>query len=815
MIGNYFKVARRKLIREKLYSLISVVGLAVGLACCLLIFLYVRDELSFDRFHDKANDISRLIRVQHKPGQEPEHSPSVTYNIAPELEANFPEVESAVRLTDGRYVVSREGESFTQHALHVDPGFLSMFSFPLIRGHAETALDGPGSAVITPQTATKFFGAEDPLGKVLSINLGETTLDFTVTGIIQEAPENSSIQYDLLIPIDPLKHNFPEDLLYSWNIVVMQTFVQLAPGTDRGAFEQKLSTLTDRLFVQEELGFRRSYQLQPLTDIHLTSQLSGVTEPVSSPVYSRILAAIAFAVLLLACINFTTLAVGRSAGRAREVGLRKVLGAGRGQLARQFWGEAFLLSLSALVLGMVLAELSLPTFNALAQKHLSLRPFSDWTLIPALVGLALITAFLAGLHPALLLSRLCPADSLRGNVSLGGKNRLTHALIVLQFAVSVALMVSTLIISSQMRYVQGHNLGYDRNLVLSFSTGTYGETAASLVSRFRQELEDQPAVVSVTGYSFGFGDSWLKITYGSDGMNLNIGEDITAPGASTGPGAEANYFYINWVDPYYLPTMGISLANGRNFSPDVPSDQEGAILVNQTAARALGWDDPIGQKLPAGLQQARVIGVVGDFNFYPLHRRIEPLVLHMLRHDHLSSVYEIAVRIKADDIPATLSLLEQTWRRVSDGRPFDYDFVDQRVAMQYAAERRWMSIVEYASVLSLLIACLGLFGLSSLAVAKRTKEVGIRKVVGASIGRIVGMFAGGFVKLVILANIIAWPVAYTVMSRWLEDFAYRTAITLTTFVLAGGVCLSVALLAVGYQAVKAALANPVDALRYE
>jgi putative ABC transport system permease protein len=366
-----------------------------------------------------------------------------------------------------------------------------------------------------------------------------------------------------------------------------------------------------------------------------------------------------------------------------------------------------------------------------------------------------------------------------------------------------------------MGYISGHNLGYDRNLVLTFPTGTYAETAADLASRFRQELSGQPVVVSVTGYSFGFGESWLRVSHGENGMNINIGEDITSPGPSEGPGLATNYFYINWVDPYYLPTMGITVDQGRNFSPNIPSDKEGAILVNQTAVKTFGWDDPLGQQLPAGFQQARVVGVVEDFHFYPLHRRIEPLVLHMPRHDHLSSMYQIAVRIRGGDIPMTLSLLEQTWRRVSGGMPFDYHFLDQRVAEQYAAEKRWMSIVKYSSMFSLLIACLGLFGLTSLAVAKRTKEVGIRKVLGASAARIVTMFAGDFFKLVLVANAIAWPVAYLIMSRWLQSFTYRASMTITTFILTAILSLGVALLTISIQAIKAALTNPVESLRYE
>lgn len=815
MIGNYFKVARRSLIRDKLYSLISVVGLAVGIACCLLIFLYVQDELSYDKFHGKAGDIYRLIRVEQKPGKEPESSPSVCYNIADELKGNFPEVENAVRLANGTFVVSHQEKSLSQRALYVDPGFLNMFSFPLLVGDAASALDDPGSVVITPEMAHRYFGDKNPMGKVLSVKLGEAQPDFTVTGVIQEAPDNSSIQYDFLILTDLLKHGIPEELLHNWNIVVLQTFVELSPGGDASDFEQKLAAFTERLFGEEKRGFQRSYRLQPLADIHLDPRYEGVTEPVSDPVYAYILSAIALAVLLLACINFTTLAVGRSSSRAREVGLRKVLGAGRGQLMGQFWGEALLLSLGALVLGIVLAELFLPAFNALAQKQMALRPFSSPVLLPVLLGLALFTAFLAGMYPALLLSRLYPVDSLRGKMKAGSKNVLVQGLVVLQFAVSVVLIASTLIISSQMRFIRDRDLGYDRSLVLTFPTGTSGENSAQLVSRFRNELSGEPEIAGVTGYAFGFGDSWLRVSHGQDGTNMNIGEDITSPGTSEEPDVTTTYYYVNWVDPYYVSTMGITISQGRDFSPEIPSDELGAVLINQTAVKAFGWDDPVGRQLPAGMQQARVVGVMEDFNFYPLQRRIEPLVLHIPRHDHFSSIFEIGVRIRTQNLPATLSLLERTWHRVSGGVPFDYQFLDDRVARQYAAEQRWMSIVQYSTAFSLVIACLGLFGLTSLAVAKRTKEVGIRKVLGASVARLVGMLAGDFIKLVLVANLIAWPVAYIVMNRWMQGFAYRAGLTLTTFLVTGILSVGIALLTVSFRAAKAALSNPIETLRYE
>jgi putative ABC transport system permease protein len=590
----------------------------------------------------------------------------------------------------------------------------------------------------------------------------------------------------------------------------------LYPDADVNALEERISSHIGGLSGYEGDGVKLSYSLQPLTQVHLNPILDGEMIASSDPVYSYILSGIAFAVLLIACINFMTLAIGRSSGRAREAGLRKVLGALRGQLMRQFWGEALLLSVAALVLGIAVAEAILPTFNDLAQKQLSFGLSSNWTLLLGLGGLALLTAFLAGIYPAVLLSKLLPVDSLRGSVVPGGKNRLIQGLIVLQFAIAVFLIVGTFIMSSQIDYIRNADLGYDKELVIMFPTGIEGEEGADLLTRYRTELSDQQAVVDVSGYSYRFGQSWLYINLSEEGgTTVLIGEDVTGPSYSSNAADLRIYFYLNWVDPYYIPTMGMNIVEGRNFSDSRPSDLNGAILINQTAAKTLGLDDPVGKKLPRGFGDAVIVGVVEDFHYYPLHREIEPLVLHMPRNDNLSSIFEIAVRIQGDRIPETLSLLDETWGRVSNGMPFNYEFLDDEVAEQYAAEQRWRRIVQYSSVLSVLVTCLGLFGLTSLAVTKRTREVGIRKTLGASVTRLVMMFTGGFVKLVVIANVIAWPVAYYVMNHWLGNFAYRTTIGIATFLATGLLVLMVALLTVSYQATRAALANPVEALKHE
>ena len=816
MLSNYIKIAYRSLIRNKLYSAISIVGLSIGIACCSLIFLYVQNELSFDSFHSNAENIYRVIYGESGQGELSDGTPSTSALLRQELKESFPEVEWATRISGSQLVVTLDDKSFTELVVHVDADFFSMFSFPLIEGDAASILDDPGSVVLTPEIARKYFGEDDPIGRTVSIQLGETNREFSVAGIIEEAPATSSIQYDLLISTQLLKYTVPEEFLETWDIILFSTYVQLYPDADIVALEERISSHVGELSGYEADGVTVSCGLQPVTQVHLNPNFDGEMVASSDPVYSYILSGIAFAVLLIACINFMTLAIGRSSGRAREAGLRKVLGALRGQLMRQFWGEALLLSVMALVVGVALAEAFLPTFNDLAQKQLSFGLSSNWTLLLGLVGLALITAFLAGVYPAILLSKHLPVDALRGSVIPGGKNRLIQGLIVLQFAIAVFLIAGTFTMSSQINYIRNADLGYDKDLVVMFPTGMEGDEAAGLLTRFRTELSDQPAVADVTGYSYRFGQSWLYINLSEEGgTTVLIGEDVTGPGYSSNAADLKTYFYVNWIDPYYIPTMGINIVEGRNFSESRASDLNGAILINQTAVKTLGLDDPVGKKLPRGFGDAAIVGVVEDFHYYPLHREIEPLVLHMPRNDNLSSIYEIAVRIQGDRIPATLSLLEETWGRVSNGMPFNYEFLDDEVAEQYAAEQRWRRIVQYSSVLSVMVTCLGLFGLTSLAVAKRTREVGIRKTLGASVTRLVMMFTGGFVRLVLIANLIAWPVAYLVMSYWLEGFAYRASIGVVTFLLTGLVVLLVALVTVSYQATKAALANPVDALKHE
>jgi putative ABC transport system permease protein len=818
MFGNYLKIAYRNLIRSKLYTSISVVGLATGVACCILIFLYVQDELTYDRFHDNAENICRAIRVRTSPDGTVSAKPYTCGLLGPLLETDFPEVSRSTRLVGSQLVVRVEDKSFSETVQMVDPGFLEMFTFPLLFGEGQRVLSDPTSLIITTETARKYFGDDDPMGRVVELQLDETFREFTVTGVIHPAPTNSSIEFDLLISTANIKQIFPPGLMDSWENGCVQTFVQLRPGTDMEGFRIKLNGHVAGLTRDFEFNNddKLSYRLQPLTDIHLNTAYSAVHGSSSNPLYSYVLSGIALAILLIACINFTTLAVGRATGRAKEVGVRKAVGADRGQLARQFWMEALLLSLGAVLMGTMLSELMLPVFNQLTHKQLILTFKSNHVLLPALLGLFLVTAFVAGAYPALYQSSLSTVASLKGTARVSSRNGLMRALVAVQFTVSVILIIATLTMSRQMRFIANRDLGYDQEWVVTIPVDASGEKTSIILERYRKELSGRPGILSVTGYSFPLGSYWMRVfPKEGPGTCISFGEDITKSAGESGTPEERSFFYANFVDYDYLPTLGVKIVEGRNFSREFPSDATGSVLINRAAMKAFGWEDAVGRQLPFGFDDMTVVGLMEDFHFYPVHRKIEPLVISLPGTGWLTSIGEIAVRINSQDVPETIALLEEIWKETAEGLPFSYAFLDDQVADQYAAEKRWEHIVRYASALSLLVACLGLFGVASLAVARRKKEIGIRKVVGAKVSNIVTIFLREFVLLVVLASLIASPVAYLVMSRWLENFAYRTPIGAFVFILATAVALAIAMITVIYQVLKAALANPVESLRYE
>ncbi len=813
MWKNYFKIAVRTLKRQKGYAFINIFGLALGIACCVLLFLYVQHEWTHDRFHEKAERIFRAVRVTTAPGGEQSLKASGPAPLAPALEATFPEVERAVRLADGGVSVQHEDTSFEEHVLYADSAFFAVFSFPLLRGDPQTALAEPNVVVLTEEAARTYFGTDDPMGQTLFVKFGgfvEEALDLRVTGVVAGPPPNSSIQFDLLLPFSARTYRFApavrEAVLAQWDFPIAGTFVLLRDAEQAPALEAKLTTFFKDaqasnpgedffMFGQGEFAQLR---LQPLTDAHLSPEVDpSALEAPGNPLYAYLLAGVALLVLALACINFTTLSLGRSAGRAKEVGVRKVVGAYRGQIRRQFWGEALLTSGAALVLGLALAQLFLPVFNGLVGQELRLDFFEQPETLLFLIGLMLVVGLLAGSYPALVLSRFEPTRILRGHGILGGGRRLTRALVVVQFTLSIALVAGALVMSAQLRFMQT-DLGFNQEQIVRIEELGSTGTGQEIYEPFRQEAERYPGVERIAGAAFSFFGSGFRYP-------LALGD--------TGR-VEAR---IIPVTETFLETLGIEVVEGRGLS----AERASGALVNRAFVRAMGWPSALGRRLPSSAERAsfsaidsaEVVGVVADFHTRSMHERIEPTVF--LPSADFGGVSSIYVRIAPEGIPQTLAFLEETWQQVAPDRPFQYTFLDEVVAEAYEAEQQWRAIIRYAAGFALVIACFGLFGLAALAAERRTKEIGIRKVLGASATSIVGLLSKDFLKLVLVAFVIAAPVAYWAASTWLEDFAYRIDLGPWLFLAAGGAVCAVALGAVSYQAIRAALANPVDALRSE
>jgi len=805
MLKNYLKIAWRNLLRQKLYAFINIFGLAIGLAFCALIFLYVRDEHTFDRFHEQRDQIYRVYKAIYNPdGSTDRKNVWLPIPLGPAMKADLPEVEQYVRFQQRQYFVKAGTEAFKEDIVFADASIFEVFTFPLLRGDPKTALADLNNVVLSEKMARKYFGDTDPTGQRLGIRLSDRFEDFIVTGIAKETPGNSSIRFDILGPFSRVML-LDADAADQWGWNSYFTFVQVKENTVMADLEEKLIAFRAKYFPNEVQELRKEglwsgdgipirFHLQRLTDIHLNTQIDGGLTPPSNPSYSYILGSIALGVLLIACINFMTLAIGRSASRAREIGLRKVVGAPRTQLMRQFWGEAILLSCLALAIGIGLAELLLPVFNDLAGKTLRFDYVGNADTLLALLSLVLGTGLVAGSYPALLLSRTQPVETLKNRLKLGGSNVLTRSLVVLQFALSVFLIVSTFVMLRQLRYLQTKDLGFDKEQVVVIPLqGLDGQRVLRL---FQNELGNRSDIAGVTGINNAFAWGTWSTNFKYEG--------------------EKKVVYIYRVDSNFLNVLGMNLVAGRNFDPKRVADSMHAVIINEAMARDLGWSDPVGQVV-SGLFENKpsrdptVIGVVKDFNFRSLHNPVEPIVMTLGMDD----IYFILARIRPGDVSGTLSALRATWEKIAPEVPFTYNFLDDDLDRQYQSEQRWGRIVGYASFFAIVVACLGLFGLAALTVAGRTKEIGIRKVLGASVTSVTALISNDFVWLVFIGIVLAAPAAYFTMSRWLENFAYRIDISWWVFALAGGLALLVALLTVSTQAIRAALANPVEALRYE
>jgi len=809
MFKNYLKIALRNLLRQKLYAFINIFGLALGVACCLLILLFVEHEWSFDKFHAKANRLYRAIIVEHKADGEVQQMAYQPLPLGSTLQEEYPEIEQTVRIFTGGGSVSYGDKHFSEGFIFIDPTFFEVFNFPLLKGDPAKALTDPNSVVITRRIAEKYFGAEDPIGKQLITKNWRGQVDAVVTGVAENPPDNSSIQFDFAMHIT----KFPqyERNLTRWRNFNGSVYVLLKGGAESKTLESKFPPFVTKYWgdmrkENQERGTMAKgddalqLRLQPIAAMHLDTSVGSSNEPVSNPMYAMILAGIAILVLAIACINFITLALGRSTSRAREVGMRKVLGAFRLQLVRQFGGEALLLSGLAFVLGLVLAELFLPVFKQFTQKNLSLQQLSGGWALPAMFGLLPLIGLLAGGYPAAFISRFQPAPVLKGTLKLRQRSLFTLLLVVFQFGLAIFLIVCAIFIARQQQFIASRHLGYNPEHVIAINSfGGSSKDGDKKMLRLREALNAHPQqVLNVTGTSAAFNKGWDLNSFDHEGVERSA--------------------FIFGVDYDYLDMLGIKLTAGRNFSRELQSDLMNSVIVNEALVQEYGWQEPIVGRRLSGWNDKKVpggpivIGVVKDYHFLSLHRRIQPAVLLM---DPDFGINDILVRVSATNIPATIKLIEEKWRTVAPNTPFDFTFVNEDIQRQYETDQRWQKIISYSTVFAVMLACLGLFGLATLAATSRTKEIGIRKVLGASVTRVVSLLSREFALLVLLANLLAWPFAYLVTNKVLQNYAYRIDITWWVFAFAGGVALFIALLTVSTQAIKAALANPVEALRYE
>jgi putative ABC transport system permease protein len=801
MFKNYLKIALRNSLKQKSYALINIFGLAVGMACCLLILLYLQEEWAFDAFHSKRDRLYRINKTVVAENGEVRHTVEMPGNFAPTLVQDYPEVESAVRLRpwwSEMLVTHGEKKLKIDHVVFTDSTFFQIFDFALLAGDPQQVLRQPLTAVITEEVAQQFFGDADPMGQVLE---GLFDMPLTVTGVAQKPPAQSHIQFDILISWSTSTNSAYAgrfDWMNRWVTQAVFSYVLLTPGTDPQALEARFPAFMQKYMTR--WADKYFPYLQPFSDVHLRSAniplqfQMNINAGNIQTVY--ILSFIAILILVIACINYMNLATARATRRAQEVGLRKVVGAEKKQIVLQFLGESLLLALLALALAAVLVELCLPSFSRLTQRQLAFEPSTNLLLLAGMLSVTVFVGAAAGSYPALILSAFQPAAALKGGKASRMQGALSRrVLVVAQFFFSVLLIIATLVVNQQRQYMRSKNLGFQKEHVVMIDIPS--STIRAQVHVFKNELLRHPNIRAAALASGGPG-------IGSMGFDiLPEGSPVSARFAVPTIG----------VDFDFVEAYGLEIVDGRNFDQAFPTDSS-ATLINETLAKQLGWDSAVGKRVALGTdhpENLTVIGIVKDFHIRSVHQKIEPVLLYITsqRFNHFG------VKLSGHDVAGTLRFIAETWRRFESKYPFEYKFLDEAYERYYQAEERLTQALGLFSALAIGIACLGLFGLAAYAAEQRTKEIGIRKVLGASVSGIIALLSGDFVKLVLLANVIAWPVAYLAMSRWLQDFAYRIDLAWWVFALSGGLALAIALATVSTQAVKAAVANPVEALRYE
>jgi len=796
MFRNYFKFGLRNIGKHKGYSFINIAGLAVGLALFILIALYIQFELGFDRFHTNRDRIYRVEQIlAHDSGSEPTAGCPTALSQA--LLNDIPDFAGISRVIGNNFLITTSDNQKikTDGVFAVDNSFLEMFSFPLIKGDVSSALIEPYSLVITETLATRIFGSDEPLGQVVRV---DNSTDFTITGVIANIPLNSHLRFNALWSVSTFVADEGKEVFSRWRDNWVPLYVMLGPNQSLQEVNSKL-----RFFLKKYQGerSRNELYLRPLSKIHLYADVSQEFAIVGSIKNVNIFAAISLFILLIASINFMNLSTARSADRAREVGLKKVVGAQKTSLVKQFLGESVLTVLLSMVLAVLMAMAVLPEFNQSVNRKLDLNFIQNWPFTLGLLLLAVGVGLLAGFYPAFVLSSFRPIQVLRGRVSSGARNIfLRKFLVVFQFSISIGLIISAAIILQQNDFLLSKDLGYDSDQTLVIPLSGNPQRTES----FRSELLKNPNILNAGIHDYLPHSSTNWCTVGWEGA---------------GPD-DSMKMNVNYVDENFIPTYEMTVTKGRAFTSNMRTWEDNAVIINETAADSIGWENPIGKRLLYNIDYksrtvggATVVGVVKDYHFLSLHHTIGPIMLRLFSEKMTG--WTLSAKITGQDVPRTIAFIKNRYQRMFPDGIFEFRFLDQDIDLMYQEEQKAGRVILYLAVLGIFIACLGLFGLSSYATKQRTKEIGIRRIVGASVSNIMFHLTRDFMKLVILANALAWPAAYFTMSEWLKHFPYRTEIHWPVFVFAAGIALLIAFATVAYQASWAARANPTDSLRYE
>ena len=800
MLRSYLKIAWRSMKKQKSHSLINMAGLMIGFSCFILIGLFVQYELSYDRYHVKADQIYRVaVQIDYANGSETDNIWNCTpMPLKDAIETDFPEVLSATRVDQRSGVVRYNDQIHFEQQLYVaDPAFFNIFSFPLFKGDAQTALNDPTSVILTQETAKKYFGKDDPMGKVMQIH----DRDHTVTGIAKRAPENSHFHFDLIIPYaSVLATSFGKNQWSNWGSIHGATYILLDRGVNPRELEAKLPA-----FFKKYAGEKSSYnlQLEPMTSIHLHGNLRGELDTNGDMQYVTIFSATAVFILLIACFNYINLSTAQSQKRAKEVGIRKVAGADRRNLTHQFFLESMFCTSIASFFAIPCVLLLLPGFNSMVGRDLSFNLLLNSKNLLSFAGVVLCVGFISGGYPALYLSSFQPAKVIKGVVGHRGRRRyfLRNGLVIGQFVMSIALIICTLVVTRQLDYIRNKRLGFSKEHIVALTIRDH-ELRRNL-DAFKQALRQQAAVVDVCYQS-------------------RLPSEIRHVGSFDVEGRteeEAVKTYVTYVDFDFIHFYNMKIVEGRDFSREMTTDLNQAGLLNQCAVKELGYDDPIGKKVRVWGRDLTIVGVVEDFHFLPLQQSMAPVTISLSKPSFLSRYGfrygYLTVKISSHDIPRTLASIEKEFKSFSPNYAFEYSFLDDRIDRMYTPDQQSGQSFSFFSYVAILIACFGLFGLSAFSAEQRTKEIGVRKVLGGSIPSLFYLVSKDLTKWVLISNLIAWPIAYVVMRQWLQHFAYRMDLDLWVFILSAILTYLFALLTVSFQSAKAALANPIESLKYE